>query len=1101
MPISYAEQYPYTCDGCGHSGNADLWLLIDVAERPDLVERVKTKRLRIVSCASCLRSIELLHGVLLIYRPHDQLLMFVGRSVPEPSQAWSGPDNKALWLLCVRLAHELGAQWDNRMLDNVVIVPSTLAHLMIDEQRVLLLDSMLHDLAQSDWKARRQMVINHPELTDADVLDYLDWKNLACRNRMDHDGEALVQEIRDFLRRVRDAGVERASAECSSAMPFITELEKEHPQLSNALRQLAESGVDVLDRDALRDSLNANAQWRHDFDEAVAATRAALTEQAARTELDPQIRKDACLLLAGLVALDPDGQPVEAFNHTFAAAVVLLGPGPQQAERASMSISCLKSQLPALVAEGAMRQQVLIYLAHAYIQRGRPGDLDQADDCLGRAVGATSASAPAATQILVARGRLLWAQADTRGDDALHDAIAVHRDLLDHGGIDLNTISTANHMIALCYQYLTTGDRITNLRTGIDFARRALDADQDAMGQNTDLMTIVQLELALLEQDPASGADAVLGHLRAGVRNAEKLGLSDSLLYFADSLGMLEADRGNWTEAASAYEAALAAADHFYDEIDTEGDRRQLVSEIEVMNARAAYALAKAGRLNEAAHALERGRARALARAMRRERSELTKLDAVRPDLAKRFRDVADRLSVLEQHARDDAAGMSGRYSITHDAASSYARQAAYDYDAVVNDIRALPGFEGFLSPPGFRTLVDRLPTDEVVAYLCATKHGSLAVIVKAENATVEVEFGSLTSDVVTELVEDSGYARGQLGYQSALSASLPQVLSVVGERLLSPLSARLLTMRAQRVLLIPCGYLGLFPLHAAVLSAQTADHGLDRMLDRFEVSYAPSLELYLVARDRLARLAAHPLALAGVGDPEPNPRPLMFARIEIAHVAELFTRLSEASPVTLVGREARTVAVMAAVAQATHVHFACHGYFSPKVPLDSGLVMAAEDRLTLRDVMASPDFDDVRMVVMSACQTGMTDVNDLPEEVIGLPSGFLHAGVPAVVGALWSVDDISTALLMMAFYQYLQGGTAITPAAAMRAAQRRIASMRSDEIQKFIDSDITRDNDSKNVRGTSRALTPVLDDQDEWSLTHPFADPYFWAAFTVNGC
>ncbi|MEF3274250.1 MAG: CHAT domain-containing protein [Chloroflexus sp.] len=56
-------------------------------------------------------------------------------------------------------------------------------------------------------------------------------------------------------------------------------------------------------------------------------------------------------------------------------------------------------------------------------------------------------------------------------------------------------------------------------------------------------------------------------------------------------------------------------------------------------------------------------------------------------------------------------------------------------------------------------------------------------------------------------------------------------------------------------------------------------------------------------------------------------------------------------------------------------------------------------------------------MVVLSACQTAITDFQRLPDESIGLPGGFLQASVPAVVSTLWSIPDNGTALLMYRFH------------------------------------------------------------------------------------
>ena len=105
----------------------------------------------------------------------------------------------------------------------------------------------------------------------------------------------------------------------------------------------------------------------------------------------------------------------------------------------------------------------------------------------------------------------------------------------------------------------------------------------------------------------------------------------------------------------------------------------------------------------------------------------------------------------------------------------------------------------------------------------------------------------------------------------------------------------------------------------------------------------------------------------------------------------------------------------------ATHLHLACHGGFDPNEPLDSALYLSGGDRLTLRDLLdGNLDLSSQRLAVLSACQTGITEFDRVPDEVIGLPAGFLQAGVPGVVATLWPVNDQSTAVLVAEFYRLL---------------------------------------------------------------------------------
>jgi CHAT domain-containing protein len=94
-------------------------------------------------------------------------------------------------------------------------------------------------------------------------------------------------------------------------------------------------------------------------------------------------------------------------------------------------------------------------------------------------------------------------------------------------------------------------------------------------------------------------------------------------------------------------------------------------------------------------------------------------------------------------------------------------------------------------------------------------------------------------------------------------------------------------------------------------------------------------------------------------------------------------------------------------------------------------------------------------LVVLSSCDSALG--KDLGSEgIIGLPRGFLYAGARRVIATLWKVDDDATALLMEAFYSRLQQRE--TPAQALRDAQLKL-----------------------------------LNDEQ-------FSDPYYWAAFVLEG-
>jgi CHAT domain-containing protein len=95
----------------------------------------------------------------------------------------------------------------------------------------------------------------------------------------------------------------------------------------------------------------------------------------------------------------------------------------------------------------------------------------------------------------------------------------------------------------------------------------------------------------------------------------------------------------------------------------------------------------------------------------------------------------------------------------------------------------------------------------------------------------------------------------------------------------------------------------------------------------------------------------------------------------------------------------------------------------------------AGNGLLTAEEV-TSIDLSGTRLVVLSACETGLGDV--IPGEgVFGLRRAFALAGAISQVMSLWQVPDRSTADLMAEFYAGLRQG--LLPQEALRKAQRNL--------------------------------------------------------------
>ena len=156
-------------------------------------------------------------------------------------------------------------------------------------------------------------------------------------------------------------------------------------------------------------------------------------------------------------------------------------------------------------------------------------------------------------------------------------------------------------------------------------------------------------------------------------------------------------------------------------------------------------------------------------------------------------------------------------------------------------------------------------------------------------------------------------------------------------------------------------------------------------------------------------------------------------------------------------------------------IHLATHGFFLPDIEnpfvedlvqrlgaakekpfenplLRSGLIMSgANNQWVAKDYIMENDIEDgiltadeisrlnltkTKLVVLSACETGLGDVKN-SEGVFGLQRAFKLAGVESLIMSLWKVPDDATAELMTTFYeQWLSGQTKQN---AFKAAQLKV--------------------------------------------------------------
>lgn len=354
----------------------------------------------------------------------------------------------------------------------------------------------------------------------------------------------------------------------------------------------------------------------------------------------------------------------------------------------------------------------------------------------------------------------------------------------------------------------------------------------------------------------------------------------------------------------------------------------------------------------------------------------------------------------------------------------------------------------------------------------------------------------------------------------------------------------------------VPHDVLHYLPLHAAHVNG-----GQQYLIERNPVCYTPSASVMRYCQNNRRGRREKAFVL---GDSRNN---LLYAYEESLAVAGLFgtrAHLREHATKTLVKDTLQTYRDDIDV-----LHFSCHGRFRSDDALKSSIELAPETSIIDTDEHAN---DEERwnltaeeifrlsmkadLVTVSACESGMNDRKP-GDELIGLTRALIYAGTPSVLVSLWSVDSLSTSMLMQHFYQQLlkprneRGTPLVTKVEALRLAQLSIKEMTAQELfdfctQRLSESTIMKDQERvlsfslgqayaqlkaqdlsaalqtyrvaqqqatafptntsalAQIRDSIDALEFLTEEPTERSIidyrVRPFEHPYYWAPFILIG-
>lgn len=294
---------------------------------------------------------------------------------------------------------------------------------------------------------------------------------------------------------------------------------------------------------------------------------------------------------------------------------------------------------------------------------------------------------------------------------------------------------------------------------------------------------------------------------------------------------------------------------------------------------------------------------------------------------------------------------------------------------------------------------------------------------------------------------------------------------------------------------LVPHDVLHRLPFHPLKLDGEP-------LVTRHPVVYTPSASVMKYCQ---AKRTGRPRRRAVVlGDAQSD---LPFAREEARMVAERFgTR-------PVLDHEATKSWLKAQIAPEHPpldvLHFACHGYFDIEHPLRSGIALAEngdpDPNLTVEELFGLEMNAD--LVVLSACESGVNDRRP-GDELIGLTRALIYAGTPSVLVSLWTVDDLSTLMLIERFYDGLS--RKLNKAEALQQAQCHLMTFEEAEVHAYIENragQLYRSGQADRAQQLeqmayealleAQVYNPRPTNDGTWC---PFSSPASWAPFILVG-
>ncbi len=553
----------------------------------------------------------------------------------------------------------------------------------------------------------------------------------------------------------------------------------------------------------------------------------------------------------------------------------------------------------------------------------------------------------------------------------------------------------------------------------------------------------------------------------------------------------LHFEAGNWQKAGELFDMLVQSHEFLYAQSLFLSSKTRQLSASQGAFIRLAYAKAKSGKTEEAIWALEKGKSQYLNQVLQREGKDLSILEMEAPELMDQYKILIRQRSQLESWERDL------QFKSHQPEEAEDLRRQILDNDsslqAITNQINEIIG-------ESERTISHQLSElgkflEEKTCIVCpiTTNHGTLIFLMKNNSGKINAEYIELDSLTSTELTVMRKKWEKVINLDLSIRQTeweyfLDEVGLQLGQQIFYHLTPLFRNNSTTKCVLITFQEYSYLPLH---LAYRIEGGKRKYFMDDYIFSYAPSIRIWMHCKKN-ASLPENEEHLLAIEDPRPTKAPqLTGAALEVAAITGMIP-----GHTILRHGECTQSNILDQMRHATCSHFSCHGHNRWDNPLLSQLLVSFDESLHLKDILNLP-YSVSRLATLSACETGLPGL-EIPDEVIGLPTGLIQAGFSGVIASIWSVPDFATALLMIRFY-WLWRKIGLEVDSALQQAQIWVRNSLHHEkaafLEKLIDfNQLTYDPNLK--------IQPV--EYLNWLKATPFENAYYepknWGAFYLMG-